>query len=181
MKTQTLSCKPPTMSLLRLCCLAFFLTIAGQASAQREPMVLYNFIDIPVAVPSATKERVKTAITRAALFISWNIVEEPDGALLASWSRVGDYGMKVRITYDEAKYSLVYVDSFGLRVSSAKDLMNFPDDMMARALAVQAARFKDWAETPYMVKTENYIHLTYEDDVRGLLASIRRHLLAPAI
>jgi hypothetical protein len=168
------------MKFLRLCWVALLFFFAGSAFAQREPMILYNFIDIPVAAP-ATKERVKACIVRGALWTSWGVVEQPDGSLLTSWSKPGDYGMSVKITYDATKYSVVYVDSEGLRVKPKDKLMYVSDATLEQALAVQAARFKDWADTPYMVKTDFYIHLNYDDDVRALLASIRRHLLAPAL
>jgi hypothetical protein len=143
-------------------------------------MILYNFIDIPVPV-AATKERVKEVIVRAALTHSWDIAEQPDGSLLAGWSRPGDYGFNVKITYDATKYSLEYVDSHGLRARDAASLISVPDNIVESALAVQVKRFKDWPDTPYMVKTDRYIHLTYEDDVRELLANIRRRLLAPVL
>lgn len=167
-------------TLLRAGFLAGLLVFASQASAQREPMILYNFIDIPVTVP-ATKERVKEVIVRSALTQSWDIVEQADGSLLAGWSRPGDYGMRVKITYDATRYSVVYVDSHGLRARDASQLTNVPDGVLESALAVQAKRFKDWPDTPYRVKTDLYIHLAYEDDVRDLLANIRRRLLAPVL
>ena len=179
---------------IRLCCLVLMLGLAGQAAAQRDPMPLYNFIDIPVAVP-ATAARVKAAIVKGALAVSWNIVQDADGSLIASWSKsggsyyppttkwfmLGDYALKVRITYDATRYSAVYMDSAGLKFRDAAAVESVPEELRARAVTVQEARFKDWAETPYAVKTPFFIHLNYEDDVRALLASVRRQLLAPAL
>jgi hypothetical protein len=167
-------------SLLRTGTLAVLLASTGQAFAQREPMVLYNFTDIPVTV-TATKERVKEVIVRAALTQSWDIVEQPDGSLLATWSRQDDYGMKVKITYDATKYSVAYVESHGLRARTAQEMMRFSEETIESARVVQEKRFKDWPDTPYRVKTDLYIHLNYEDDVRTLLANIRRRLLAPVL
>lgn len=175
----------------RLLCLLAFLALSAPAWAQREPMPLHDFIDMPVPAPT-TSARVKSAIVRATLATTWGITEEPDGSLVAirirggfslplHWLNVGNYGLKVKFTYDANKYSVRYLDSKSLKFrTEAETAESFTDEQRARAEAAQQARYKDWHETAYAVRTPNTIDINYEDDLRHLLDNVRRYLLAPA-
>lgn len=168
-----------------------FIALSGPACAQREPMPLHDFIDMPVPAPT-TPARVKAAIVKASLAATWAITEEPDGSLVAirskggfrlpaHWLNVGNYGLKVKFTYDANKFSVTYLDSKELKFrSEAATAEAFDEYQRTRAATYQQERYKDWPETPYAVRTTNTIDINYEDDLRRLLDNVRRYLLAPA-
>ena len=175
---------PPStmMPLVRLCCLVLFLAFAGQASAQRVLVPLYDFKDIPVGAP-ATAARVKAALVRGALNQSWEVVQEADGSLLASALKSDKHYIKVRITYDATKYSLVYLDSRELKVVTAAgfDPKGMQEKRLAYAEKENLENYRYEPSTPFAVKSDFYIHPYYEGYVRELLASLRRHLMAPEV
>jgi hypothetical protein len=182
--------KSETM-LRRLLFLFALLALSGPTWAQREPMPLHDFIDMPVPAPT-TPARVKAAIVKASLAATWGITEQADGSLVAirtrggfalpaHWLKVSNYGLKVKFTYDANKFSASYLDSHQLKFrTDAETKAGFDEWQRDKAAAYQQARYKDWPETPYAVRTTNTIDINYEDDLRRLLDNVRRYLIAPA-
>jgi hypothetical protein len=178
------------MSTIRLLIIGLLFAWSAQASAQREPMPLRNFIDLPVPSPS-TAARVKSALVRGALWSAWSIVEDADGSLIATryqsglkwggWRKTTEYDFMVRINYDATKYSVRYLDSANLGYRRAEQAMkDFSEIQRQNAANVLETRYQDSPETPYAVASGFYIRLEYEDDVRRLLTTLQRYLLAPA-
>lgn len=169
---------PPSLMMVRLCCfLALLFALAVPASAQPTVVPVRNFVDVPVAAPS-TPERVKSAIVRSALIAAWDVVEEADGSLLVSKTKVDDYAFRFKVRFTADKYSVTYVDSSGLRFNDGR-LIDPNSPTYASAEARHVRRFQDDKESAYAVKSAAYIHPFYEESVRQLLAGVRRHLNAP--
>jgi hypothetical protein len=168
------------MTRIPILLVAILLCFASHAQAQRTTIPLVNFVAVPTGV-QATTAHVRSAIIRGALTQSWDIVEDKDGNFLASAWKDGDYWMKVRVTYDANQYSVSYLDSRELRYEAVRELSRSLTlaKMTGEAEALHGERFKERPETPFAVKTESFIHPSYEFWVRDLVASIRRHLLAP--
>jgi hypothetical protein len=165
-----------------LCAVLLSMAMALPAFAHRAAVPLYDFKAVPVAAPTTIK-RVKAAIVNATLAHWWDIAETSDGTFLVTFAREGEYTATVRITYDAAQYSITYVGSTNLRHAPSG---NFGQIFASPKSHEDAERrqiemFKSSADTPYAVKTEAYIHPTYEVLVRELLAGIRRQLLAPTL
>lgn len=153
---------------------ALLVVLASPASAQRGLVPLYDFQDIAVTAPT-TERRMKAAIVRTALSLRWDIVEQSDGSLLV-WAMKSDhYLVKLRITYDAKKYSVFYVDSKELKLT---DQSPFNADL---TLSRHLEKYKDQPETPFAVRTPNYIEPRYEEFVRELLGALRRNVDAPEV
>jgi hypothetical protein len=165
-----------------LCTVALMLGLACPAFAQRPVVPLYDFKAVPVVAPTTAK-RVRAAIVNAALAHWWDVTETREGALMASFAREGEYTASIRIDYDASHYSVAYVGSTNLRYSPTGNegqILSMPK-LHEDAEGRQIDMFKTAPATTYAVKTEAYIHPTYEVLVRELLAGIRRQLMAPAL
>ncbi|HZE92676.1 MAG TPA: hypothetical protein VE029_13360 [Rhizobacter sp.] len=171
------------MSLLRICCLSLLaIFFSGQTfAAMLSPF--YNFVGVTVPNPT-TPQRVKAALVNAALLQTWTIVENPDGSLTASMWKVREYDFKVRITYDAAHYSVVYLDSKGLSytfkysdsVTSDRDKDRLQEVETRLSESIQSR-----PEAAFAVKTEAHMHAACNFWIGDLLAGVRRELVAPAM
>lgn len=162
--------------MVRLCCfLALLFALAMPASAQRGALVpLYDFKDIAVTTPT-TANRMKVAIVRTALSLRWDVVEQSDGSLLVWTTKSDTYFVKLRITYDAKTYSISYVDSKELKFTDKAPLNSgYAGDR-------HLEKYKDLPESPFAVRTSDYIEPRYEEFVRDLLGALRRHVDAPEV
>jgi hypothetical protein len=159
---------------------ALLVAVTTPASAQRGSVPLYDFKDIAVAAPT-TPSRVKAALVRTALGMRWDIVENADGSLLAWVMKDGNALVKLRITYDAAKYSVAYVDSTDFKFVTADAIDRFARDTAEDRLPRYLEKNKDSPDSPFAVRTPFYIQPGYEDIVRELLITVRRHLDAPEV
>jgi hypothetical protein len=158
---------------------------------------LYDWIDVPVAQPTTT-QRVRAAIIEAALMEEWTVVQNTDGSLTASMTSRGSWELKLRITCDATRYSIVYVDSTGLsytrtymesfalekqKLATDRDRLRV-DKRRAEAEkddADLAATMAGLPEGAHAVRVEGHLHSAANGRVRNLKAAIRRALLAPPI
>jgi hypothetical protein len=163
------------MSLLRTACLVVLLAFAGTTTAQPTVVPLVNFIDMPVPAAPA---RLKSAIVYTALFMATDVVEAPDGSLILTQTKFNDYSLKFKVTYDANTYSLVYLESSGLRFNDGRRI-DPAGRSYADAIERQTDLYKAESDTRFAVKTDAYIHPFYEETLRRFLVGVRRYLNAP--
>lgn len=166
----------------RLAMFVGLVTAGTGAFAQRTPVPLKDFEAIPVASPT-TAERVVQAWQAAAVRLSWTVQPQSDGTLLVSTVKNDDYPVKVRVTFDAAKYSVVYVSSENLKYGPQPPLGEWRQSARRyqAAAAEQVARFTGSPDSPFAVtRAGSYIHPFYEAWVRELLAEVRVQLNLPA-
>jgi hypothetical protein len=166
--------------LARAALLSGLLVAGSGAFAQRTPVPLKDFEAIPVASPT-TAERVVLAWRAAALRLAWQVQPQPDGTLLVSTVKNEDYPVKLRVTFDAAKYSVAYVSSENLKHGPPPPLGEWNQSARRYQLAAaeQVARFKGSPESPFAVTRPTYIHPFYESWVRELLTEVRLQLDLP--
>jgi hypothetical protein len=141
------------MSLLRTACLVAFLAFFGYASAQPTVVPLVNFVDMPVPAAPA---RLKPAIVHTALIMSTDVVEASDGSLIMTQTKFNDYSLKFKITYDASKFSVIYLDSTGLRFNDGR-FINPEGRTYVDALERQTNLYRAESDTRSAVKTDAYI------------------------
>lgn len=172
-------------SLRRFACGLTLCILFGGAQAQRTPVPLVDFKDIPIqSAKPMTREDVRAAIVAAATELGWDAVPKADGTVFVMAVKNDKHFVKVKLSYEATSFSVTYVHSLDMKYI---DRMPFADEAAESAgrstrfkdaAAEQASRFAKQPETPYAVKTVALIHPYYETWVRELVVGIRRQLKA---
>ena len=126
------------MKLKLLCGLLFaFVLGAGPVHAQRTPVSIVNYPNIPiVATKPMQAEQVKKAIQDAALRKGWTFVNEAGDTnrMLATLVVRNKHTVMVEIAYSVDKYSITYRDSINMNYhSEAKFDSRMPNSRNAAA------------------------------------------------
>lgn len=88
---------------------------ASSAYAQRTPVSIVNYPNIPVATTKPVQAgQVKKAIQDAALRKGWTLVDEAGDKMLATLVVRNKHTVMVQITYSADKYSITYRDSINM-------------------------------------------------------------------
>jgi hypothetical protein len=177
------------MNLLQKLFAFCILGLALQAHAQRTPVPVVSFENVPVSL-SAEKRleaaQVKQAIEKAAPLAKWVLVPQADGTFEAIFTKEGKHTVVVQVRYDSEKYSVRYVSSENMKFIKTADFANVANvqthnHMVAAAEASQRKRFASRLESAYVVSDPaSLIHPFYEDWVHILLYAIRIQLRAAA-
>lgn len=94
---------------------------ASPAFAQRIPVAITNYPNIPIATASGKPmqaEQVKKAIQDAALKKGWKLVDEAGDKMLATLVVNNKHTVMVVIVYSADKYSITYRDSVNMNYHS---------------------------------------------------------------
>lgn len=165
------------MNFLKSVLLSLLATAAIHAQAQRMPVPVVDFKDIPVSESTPKKltlEQVKQAISAAATVDRWDVVQVSEGLMRATFSKENNkHTVVVDIPYTAESYSFIYKDSTNMKAeprSSAAVPKRVED-----AAATQKAHFEKNPETRYaVVRKDLIIHPFYEAWVRHLADAVSR-------
>lgn len=161
---------------------------ATAAHAQREPVPVMNFEDIPVA--SSTDKRlsadqVRQAIEAAGAAKSWQMAPKAPGMLEATHWKGEKHVVSVVVTYDADKYSVRYLRSVNMKYAYSNradfdpKVRDGKEAAPDRDAAVQRQReaFVGRPESAYAKPAPiGVIHPFYEHWVRELLGGVREQL-----
>jgi hypothetical protein len=139
---------------------------AGPAHAQRQPVPIVNYPDLPVATSSGRPlpaEQVKEAIQAAARTKGWTLAYEPGDKIVATLVVRNKHTVIVEIAYSGERYSLMYRDSVNMKYSPGTD--------RPKAYDLSSSM------RGYRQPAGQVIHPFYNDWVRELKDAIRLELL----
>lgn len=167
----------------------FLACLTLTASAQRMPVPIMDFKDIPISESTnktLTAAQVGDAIRMAATYGEWEIRPVADGVLQARYEKESKHMVVVTIAYDANKYSVTYKDSINMKFSPNSDAITtivytggptaLALNQESEAVKHQRALFKNNSDTPYGVAEKAVIHPYYELWVHTLLKGIRKQL-----
>jgi hypothetical protein len=140
---------------------------AGSAFAQRMPVPIVNYRNIPITSAGAVPvraEQVKQAIREGASTRGWKIADEPGNKMLATLVVRNKHTVMVEIAYSATRYSLVYRDSVNMKYHA--EYSPDPRTPAGRSAGIYA-------------KGRPSIHPAYNDWVRQLKDAIDAELMRP--
>ncbi|MBI2769171.1 MAG: hypothetical protein HYX47_06090 [Burkholderiales bacterium] len=108
------------MKTLRILVLAALSAVSLHAAAQRAPVPVMNFENIPVSA-AASADKVKQAIQSAATARQWEVREEAPGRMVATLHVRGKHTVVTDILYSPTSFSLKYRDSVNMKYSPGAD------------------------------------------------------------
>ena len=164
---------------------AGLLACAFAAQAQRTPVPVVNFENIPVALSTdqrLTAEQVKQAFVAAGASAGWAMVAKADGALEATFRKGDKHTAVVAIQYSPVSYSVRYVSSFNLKYADSVPPGFERSNYGGKSLAVTAAETQDklYASRPEAAyerpDPKAVIHPFYERWLHELLDGVRAQL-----
>ncbi|HRE19003.1 MAG TPA: hypothetical protein PLW86_18360 [Rhodocyclaceae bacterium] len=97
-------------------CFALMFSLSAEAS--RDPVPMSNFENVSLEAPSGKAlgmSDIRTAIVRAASKQAWTLVDAAPGKLTATLNVNGKHMVIVDIVYSVEKFSVIYVDSMGIK------------------------------------------------------------------
>jgi len=173
------------MKLLRLALLSLFTLFAAQAHAQRTPVPVVDFVNVPVpaAAKAAAPEQVRAAFQKAAVVLGWEITPVSEGVLEGRFVKDHKHTVVTTIQYSAQGYSVLYKSSDNMKFdagANAADPNNFRvAPMSVRAYDAQKKLFLNDPFTPYAVaRKEGELHPFYEVWVRRLMTGVNGELKA---
>jgi hypothetical protein len=104
---------------MALACVASF-----QASAQRQPVPVINYENVPISNPTGgrlTAAQVKQAIQSGATAKQWAVEDQGPGRMLATLKVNGKHTVMTQINYTADQFSVVYSDSTNMKYSPGPD------------------------------------------------------------
>jgi hypothetical protein len=148
------------MKVFRVVFFFILVVLSVNVFAQRVPVPIIDFKDIPVAIYTnkiLTIEQVDLAIYAAGEFEHWEITPAGDGVLSARLGKEGKHIVVVKISYSAGKYSVTYESSLNMKFASdashvkavmykgpRAEITRYPE---AEAIARQQALYKNDPET----------------------------------
>lgn len=158
---------------VKIIALVLGITFASWANAQRTPVPVMDFINVP-APTSGTKvlttEQVRQAIMSACTLREWTSKDVEPGVIEATYFKNFKHTVVARIRYSATQYSVTYVSSENMKYS--EDAHDLPNPTYKHAREVQVSQFAGDPYTPYAVRHKGLIHPFYELWVRRLMKSI---------
>lgn len=180
------------MKLIRIALLSLAAAVCVPAHAQRTPVPIVDFANIPVAESTqkpVTAEQVRAAFFRAGGSLRWDINQVADGVLEARYVKDGKHTVVAVIHYSDTKYSLTYKDSINMKyddraaelastsVRAPTTQQSIQNTARANASEKQARHFASDPSSRYaVVRPVGELHPFYENWVRNLLAGVRTEL-----
>lgn len=171
----------------RLALAACLLAAQAAAHAQRTPVPVMDFIDVPVSLATnrpQTADSVQAAFLRAAPRRGWQVQPEAPGTLKGVYEKGEKHRVVVAITYDAQRYSVRYVDSVNMKyapeIPSAFTRSAAPMSSSGAELAMEEQRraFAQRPEAAYGVPRKAVIHPFYERWVHELMGAVHSELAA---
>jgi hypothetical protein len=166
------------MKLLKLALLTLVAAFCMQARAQRTPVPVVDFANIPVAQSAAkalTADQVRDAIGRAAAAQSWTVSQVGEGELEARFVKNAKHTVVVAIRYDATRYAVAYKDSIDMKFEERS--LQMDTQLYRSAAQKQKEQFVTDPLTAYaVVRRDALLHPFYERWVRQLLAGIGAQL-----
>jgi len=159
-------------------CLA---TVAMQASAQRTPVPVVDFVNVPVPVTAQpfTADQVRIAFVRAGAALNWKITPIADGQLQARFDK-SSHTVIAKVTYDAKGWSVVYQDSVDMKFQPGPNATSpnvRQSHVLTSAWESQQRLFTNDVFTPYLVaRTDGALHPFYEHWVRRLMTAVNAQL-----
>jgi hypothetical protein len=179
----------PSMKIFKTLLFSFSLCLSFSAAAQRMPVPIMDFKDIPVSESASkplTAEQVGKAIREAATYEQWEVTQVSDGVLQARYEKESKHVVIVTITYSADKYSVIYKDSTNMKYAPNSDSLYsvvynggptaLAPNVESDAVNRQRRYFKNNSDTSYAVAEKAVIHPYYERWVHTLLKGIRKQL-----
>lgn len=112
------------MKIVRILLALLVSLTALQAAAQRMPVPIINYENVPVTSPSGeplTAAQVKQAIRSGAAAKKWALEEQGPGRMLATLKVNGKHTVMTQINYAADQFSMVYSDSINMKYSPGAD------------------------------------------------------------
>lgn len=174
------------MNVIRQLILLCLVGLAGLAQAQRVPVPLMNWENIPVSLSTnapLTADQVRQAIMNSALATNWLVTPVADGQLEASFNKQDKHLVVVSIRYDARQYSVQYVRSENMAYTttlpgsySSRPSVSYAS-VAENAADHQRRLFAQRAEMPFAKEQPlAFIHPFYEAWAYDLLAAVRLNL-----
>lgn len=174
------------MTLLKIALLSLIATVSVHAHAQREPVPVVDFVNVPVPPGSeaTTGDRVKVAFLKAGANQHWDITPVGEGQLEARFVKEFKHTVVATIQYSATSYSVAYKSSDNMKFQPGPNALDQttvrrPSVAAVAAIATQNKLFVNDPFTPYAVaRKEGVLHPFYEVWVRRLLAGANGELKA---
>ncbi len=160
-------------NIAKIVALVLGITFASWASAQRTPVPVMNFVNVPVPTSGAkelTTEQVRQAIMSACTLREWTSKDVEPGVIEATYFKNFKHTVVTRIRYSATQYSVTYVSSENMKYS--EDAHDLPNATYKHAREAQVSQFAGDPYTTYAVRRKGLIHPYYELWVRTLMKSI---------
>jgi hypothetical protein len=172
---------------IRTFLLAGLLALAAAAHAQRAPVPIMNFENIPVSLSTEkrlTVEQVRYALLAGGAAASWEMAQKSPNTLEATFRKGEKHTVVVLITYDAEKYSAQYVSSINMKYEDVQPVdpraaanSGTTPSHLENAAIKQSELFAGQPETPYAKPApRGVIHPFYERWVHDLFKNVRVQL-----
>jgi hypothetical protein len=168
---------------------------AAMAHAQRQPVPVINFENIPVALSTSERlsgDQVRKAIVAAAAAKDWEVQEKAPGTFTASYQKGNKHLVTVAISYDSEKYSVRYLSSVNMKYQDVAPVStnrfsprvrdgHVPAPTNESTVQKHLDEYATLPETPYAkAAPKGVIHPFYEVWLRDLLGGVRAQLTIAA-
>ncbi len=164
---------------------------AATAQAQRLPVPVMNFENIPVSLSTdkpLSAEQVQRALVAGGANAGWEVVPKGEGRLEATYRKGDKHAVVVAIEFAPSRYSLRYVSSVNMKYAASIPVgYERTGAFGTRSPAAAAAEAQDKLfagkpEAPYeQPDPKAVIHPFYERWVHDLLDAVRLQLKAEAV
>lgn len=174
------------MKLFKHVLLALAVVFCVDAQAQRIPVPIVDFKDVPVSASVAkpvSATDVRNAFLRAATAQRWVLTPVSDGVMEAKFVKDNKHTVVAKVTYDAQRYAISYESSIDMKFEPGPNVSpsiasnsNRPN-LAERAAMKQKDLFANDPLTPYAVmRRDGALHPFYEVWVRRLLAGVSTEL-----
>lgn len=174
------------MHVIRQLILLCLVSLASLAQAQRVPVPLMNWENIPVSLSTdapLTADQVRQAFMNSALATNWLVTPIADGQLEARYNKQDKHLVVVGIRYDARQYSVHYVRSENMAYTTTLPSSYSSRPNVSYASAADNAAdhqrrlFAHRPEMPFAKEQPlAFVHPFYEAWVYDLLAAVRLNL-----
>lgn len=107
------------MKILRILMLAVLPLVSLHALAQRQPVPIVNYENLPTGRADISENKVRATIEAAAREQDWAVREIAPGRLLATLVVRGKHTVMTEIIYSPTQYSLTYRDSVNMKYGTS--------------------------------------------------------------
>ena len=161
------------MKLFKHFLLALAVVFCVEAQAQRMPVPIVDFKDVPVSASVSkpvTSDDVRKAFVRAAATLNWTLTPVSEGVMELKYVKENKHVVVAKVTYDAQRYSIAYQSSVDMKFDENAPKTRLLED----AAHKQKNHFASDPLTPYAVvpRPNAVIHPFYEGWVRHLLAAV---------
>jgi hypothetical protein len=157
------------------------LTATLSANAQWRPLVpIADFKSIPVVAALGVKlntGQIEKAIVDAVSAERWEITSTANGVVSAQYVKEFKHTIEVTIPFSADTYSVIYKNSVNMNFATADRCRQCDSQLYVDAALRQKKRFAAYPESVNAsLRTNEFIHPSYELWVRALIERINRQL-----